>query len=346
MEEKRDIIQYEQPQMHLAIDENEEITSDMILSGAAGTSAVPPKCRRPRRARTPPMQETEPLFDKVPNYLRILSKPAERLIMESKVPVIKNNDILLVQRDPSPEPMDLHNKLPAYHSEFSNSTKFDEAELVEPPQFPSRSSSPESFHLSSLNSSFDEAFENDDIECNSKDSIKLDSSESTSSQKSRSRSNSHQMETDTFRKQPINEEKQKRKMAQIRDRKIVYVGRLPRIYTKKDLRKNFEQFGKIERCSIHIRECGDNYGFVTFVSRDAAFNAVEKATSCQGMEKFDVCFGGRRQFCTAEYADLDGDKKEEEEMTQVSSNHRHTLNTNSEFDDLLQSALSRTKKKK
>lgn len=212
MEEKRDIIQYEQPQMHLAIDENEDITSDMIINDAVGASSVLQKCRHPRRARTPPMQEIEPLFDKVPNYLRILSKPTERLMMESKIPVIKDNDVLLVQRDPSPEPMDLHNKLPAYHSDFTNSTKFDEVDWDEPPKFSSSRSSPESVNLSDSNSSFEEETENDDLECNTTDSKKIIPS---FQKKSRSRSNSSQMETDHFKSQPINEEKQKRKMDQI-----------------------------------------------------------------------------------------------------------------------------------
>ncbi|CAD5121990.1 DgyrCDS10443 [Dimorphilus gyrociliatus] len=337
MEEKRDIVQYEQPQMHLAFEEDEDVTSDMILSGAAGTSFVPPKSRRPRRARTPPLKEMEPLFDKVPNYLRILSKPTERLMIEAKIPVIEDNDVLLVQRDPSPEPMDLHNKLPAYHSDFTNSTKFDECDFDDPISLlSSRSSSPDpgSANISLVDSSFEQCNDNNPL-----------SQSSSSSIHSISRSSSLQVETDSNR-QPVNEERKKKKLDQIRERRIVYVGRLPRTFTKKDLRKNFEQFGKIERCSIHIRECGDNYGFVIFFSREAAFNAVEKASSCEGMEKFDICFGGRRQFCTAEYADLDGNKKEEEEMTKVNSTYRHTLNTNSEFDALLQTALSRAKKKK
>lgn len=40
------------------------------------------------------------------------------------------------------------------------------------------------------------------------------------------------------------------------ERKIVYVGRIPEGYTRRQLYKRFEQYGKIEEVSVHFREAG------------------------------------------------------------------------------------------
>lgn len=61
----------------------------------------------------------------------------------------------------------------------------------------------------------------------------------------------------------------------MRDRRVVYVGGIGTRYTKSDLKKRFGGFGDIERVSIHTRESGENYGFVTFFSKADAYAAVE-----------------------------------------------------------------------
>lgn len=61
----------------------------------------------------------------------------------------------------------------------------------------------------------------------------------------------------------------------MRDRRVVYVGGIGNKYTKADLRKRFGGFGDIERVSIHTRESGENYGFVTFFSKADAYAAIE-----------------------------------------------------------------------
>lgn len=110
-------------------------------------------------------------------------------------------------------------------------------------------------------------------------------------------------------------QKRKDKIRKMEERKIVYVGRIPEKYTRKDLRKRFERFGQIEDVSVHFREAGDNYGFVTFFYTCDAYTAIDKGNDSPNDLKFDLCFGGRRHFCANHYADLDGKKEIEEEYT-------------------------------
>lgn len=50
----------------------------------------------------------------------------------------------------------------------------------------------------------------------------------------------------------------------------------------------------------------DNYGFVTYYDTKDAFTAIENGGKLRKPDElpFDLCFGGRRQFCKASYADL------------------------------------------
>ena len=41
-----------------------------------------------------------------------------------------------------------------------------------------------------------------------------------------------------------------------KERRIIYVGKIPASYTKKALRRRFEPFGEIEEVSVHFRENG------------------------------------------------------------------------------------------
>ncbi|KAG9468311.1 hypothetical protein GDO78_023007 [Eleutherodactylus coqui] len=80
--------------------------------------------------------------------------------------------------------------------------------------------------------------------------------------------------------------------------------------TRSELRRRFSAFGEIEECTIHFREEGDNYGFVTYRCTREAFAAIENGHKlCLPDElPFDLCFGGRRQFCRSNYADLDSNR--------------------------------------
>ncbi|KAL4232167.1 nuclear receptor transcription coactivator [Mactra antiquata] len=132
-------------------------------------------------------------------------------------------------------------------------------------------------------------------------------------------------------------EREEEKQQQMKERRIVYVGGLPSGYSRHTLRDLFTRFGPIERVQLHFRERGDNYGFVTFTYTCDAYAAIEKGRNIPGLEKFDLCFGGRRQFCDVEYADLDGNKEIEEEFDSKPQ-------ATSSFDELLRQAKAKIKK--
>ncbi|BFZ01820.1 hypothetical protein BsWGS_04859 [Bradybaena similaris] len=127
--------------------------------------------------------------------------------------------------------------------------------------------------------------------------------------KSRSKHNSA-MDMRMLKKRKLKEEEQAKAME---ERRIVYVGKIPDGYTKKQLYQRFQSFGEIKQVKVNFREHGDNYGFVTFAYSCDAVAAKEKGNSMPGVEKFDLCFGGRRHFCPDQYADLDGNREIEEE---------------------------------
>lgn len=87
---------------------------------------------------------------------------------------------------------------------------------------------------------------------------------------------------------------------------MIYVGRLEEGISKVDLRRRFEVFGPVVDISVHFREHGDNYGFVTFAYKNDAYEAVEHGNDDPSLPRYDLCFGGRRAFCKVKYADLDG----------------------------------------
>merc|ERR1711899_132597 len=99
-----------------------------------------------------------------------------------------------------------------------------------------------------------------------------------------------------------NSQKQQR---QVEGRRVVYVGRIAEGTTRAEIRQRFEVFGPIEEISIHFRDRGDNYGFVTFHNKKDAFSAIEHGNDDTSYPRVDLCFGGRRAFCKEKYADLD-----------------------------------------
>ncbi|XP_067276796.1 peroxisome proliferator-activated receptor gamma coactivator-related protein 1 isoform X2 [Pseudorasbora parva] len=111
--------------------------------------------------------------------------------------------------------------------------------------------------------------------------------------------------------QNCSEDTKIRKEKAIEERRVVYVGRIRGSMTRKELKERFSFFGKIEECTVHFRENGDNYGFVTYYNTKDAFNAIENGGKLREQNElpFDLCFGGRRQFCKASYADLDSNRE-------------------------------------
>jgi len=48
----------------------------------------------------------------------------------------------------------------------------------------------------------------------------------------------------------------------------------------------------------------ENYGFVTFVYNNDAYEAVEHGNDNPSLPEYTLSFGGRRAFCKSKYADL------------------------------------------
>lgn len=103
------------------------------------------------------------------------------------------------------------------------------------------------------------------------------------------------------------------KLKAIDERRVVYVGRIRRSMTHDELRERFSQFGEVECVSLHFRDRGDHYAFVTFYNMEDAFAAIDNGGKLRQPDEmpFDICFGGRRQFCNTNYTDLDANRDAE-----------------------------------
>ncbi|KAH8295197.1 hypothetical protein KR018_008458 [Drosophila ironensis] len=91
----------------------------------------------------------------------------------------------------------------------------------------------------------------------------------------------------------------------VEERRIVYVGRIEQETTKEILRRKFLPYGSIKQITIHFKENGMKYGFVTFDRAQDAFTAIDTSSKNPLINMYDISFGGRRAFCRASYADLD-----------------------------------------
>ncbi|XP_063818431.1 peroxisome proliferator-activated receptor gamma coactivator-related protein 1-like [Pseudophryne corroboree] len=140
--------------------------------------------------------------------------------------------------------------------------------------------------------------------CSSSSSLSRSRSRSPYRQSYRSRSRRCQSR-DSYRRQ-----KNYRKDLAIKERRVVYIGKISSRMTRSELSERFSVFGNIEDCTIHFREKGDNYGFVTYSCTEEAFAAIESGHKLRLPDElaFDLCFGGRRQFCKSNYADLDSNR--------------------------------------
>ncbi|XP_037830567.1 peroxisome proliferator-activated receptor gamma coactivator-related protein 1 [Kryptolebias marmoratus] len=107
------------------------------------------------------------------------------------------------------------------------------------------------------------------------------------------------------------QEMRNQKLKAIDERRVVYVGRIRRTMTEDELSERFSQFGEVECVSLHFRDRGDHYGFVTFYNMEDAFAAIDNGGKLRKPDElpFDICFGGRRQFCNTGYADLDANRE-------------------------------------
>ncbi|KAG7281962.1 hypothetical protein CRUP_003020 [Coryphaenoides rupestris] len=125
-------------------------------------------------------------------------------------------------------------------------------------------------------------------------------SKSWSQSRSRSRSRSPRNHRRRWRAEMLYRSKEARrhqrrqemrihKLKAIDERRVVYVGRIRRTMTHDELRERFALIG------------------------EDAFAAIENGSKLRQPDElpFDICFGGRRQFCKSDYADLDSTKDEE-----------------------------------
>ncbi|KAG5888045.1 hypothetical protein JTB14_032854 [Gonioctena quinquepunctata] len=152
---------------------------------------------------------------------------------------------------------------------------------------------------------------------------------SRSSTRSRSRSSS-----------PRYSRKERDRLREVEERRVIYVGRVTKGTSKEDLRKRFQRFGLITNISLHSRDHGylDNYGFVTFANKLDAYEAIEHGNDDPWQPKYDLSFGGRRIFCQTTYSDLDNMRDESGYFTQRSSEDS--------FDALLRDVQEKLRKRK
>ncbi|KAK7930252.1 hypothetical protein WMY93_006647 [Mugilogobius chulae] len=80
------------------------------------------------------------------------------------------------------------------------------------------------------------------------------------------------------------------KLRAIDERRVVYVGRIRRTMTHEELRERFAQFGDVESVSLHFRDRGDHYGFVTFYNMEDAFAAIDNGGKLRSLMNFLLIF--------------------------------------------------------
>lgn len=125
--------------------------------------------------------------------------------------------------------------------------------------------------------------------------------------RSRSRSRSISGSSSRFRKPGGKNNYPSNNVSQlaVEERRIVYVGRIEEETTKDILRRKFLPYGTIKQISIHYKETGMKYGFVTYERSQDAFTVIDSNARDPTINMYDISFGGRRAFCRSSYADLD-----------------------------------------
>ncbi|KAL3268091.1 hypothetical protein HHI36_007218 [Cryptolaemus montrouzieri] len=162
------------------------------------------------------------------------------------------------------------------------------------------------------------------------------SSTSRSSIRTRSRSPSPQVRR---KKQTYDREY----VQEVEERRVVYVGKIAPKTTKQDLYRRFSRFGPIKTISLHFRDHGDNYGFVTFEHNLDAYEAIEHGNDDPYDIQYDLSFGGRRLFCKTTYSDLDNMRDDSGYGGFISSSKSSSGDS---FDRLLKEMQEKLKRRK
>ncbi|CRK88038.1 CLUMA_CG001824, isoform A [Clunio marinus] len=123
------------------------------------------------------------------------------------------------------------------------------------------------------------------------------------------------------------------------ERKIVYIGGLDENTTKDEIRRKFLHYGTIKKISLHSKDDGLRYGFVTFADAESAYEVIDKFANDPMIKLYDIRFGGRRKFCKQSYADLDSLAENDYQDTQKAAKDLS-------FEDLLNLAKKKISAKK
>ncbi|XP_061664938.1 peroxisome proliferator-activated receptor gamma coactivator 1-alpha isoform X3 [Syngnathoides biaculeatus] len=103
------------------------------------------------------------------------------------------------------------------------------------------------------------------------------------------------------------EQRDRQRQKAIEERRAVYVGRVRSDCTRTELKRRFGVFGEIEECAVNLRDDGDNFGFITYRYTCDALAALDNGHTLRRSDepRFELCFGGQKQFCKSHYTDLD-----------------------------------------
>lgn len=98
-----------------------------------------------------------------------------------------------------------------------------------------------------------------------------------------------------------------RRIKAMDDCRIIYIGKLAYNITPAELKRRFEVFGEIEECKLLTHDRGVKYGFIAYRYSEDAASALKNGHKLQKRSEpaLHLYYGGLRQFCKANYTDLD-----------------------------------------
>ncbi|CAH1375395.1 unnamed protein product [Tenebrio molitor] len=307
------------------------------LSTGMNTDISTIKTSKTLLASTQQLEEIKPLLKKVSN--KINSNSFITSLIEN-IPKVKTKTSTYVKPENQEvvrEDKIIHylrkDRLPAKTTSVGTQTDFDDDMQSRYRRRTGRSSSPSSSSSGSITRSRGRRRrDSSSSSCHSSRSHSSDSSTSSHSSRS-SRSRSRSLSPKRSRQYSAE------RLREVEERRVVYVGRISKGTTKEDLRRRFLPFGTITNVSLHFRDYGDNYGFVTFGKKEDAYEAVEHGNDGSVYPKYELSFGGRRIFCQTSYSDLDNVREDD-------YNYYKSRPTENSFDALLRELQEKMRKRK
>ncbi|ESO08957.1 hypothetical protein HELRODRAFT_168879 [Helobdella robusta] len=256
-------------------------------------------------------------IDKIPTYYTALSRPTRGIVRNIRINI---SDLDFPEDDDGSSLMCvddniLLDKIPAYHSCFTNSTKYDVNDLSVNNNNNYINNNNNNYIINNnnnyinnnnnyINNNNNYINNNRCIYSNSygNHDFTFTSGPDYDSYNNDNNNNSYNDITcnDCDESSNNNNNNNNNKM----DRKIVHIGRIPRSWSTDKLKKMFEEYGPI----------------------------VEYGHKLPGCERLDICLGGRRKFCRQDYTDLDGNMQVKEEFVPG------VLKSEKSFEELLREA--------